>query len=510
MALITKEDLVNSTFSNAGSVVGQTPFDAAGQFYVNPKAVGGELAPSKLTKDIAVKLDPLKVDIGKLREREDEETSEDPTTELRQRISNQINFAATPPIEVKRIMGYEVGGLGTTPVTDTSSPVESGRTIRDDMYMSGEYVPFVQPKADWGYQLSPTGQDLLDLDKVIKSEPTYYAPELGGKPVTALPSGHPQQQPQTYGMPVTARTASTAIPAGHPSAGGIAGKGFGQTLGAGKSKPTVSAAGTSTWDQMGMLGKTGTVLGTVGSAYTAYQAFKGGIDSPQEALGAVGGVVGTLGGLGAMGLLGSSSGYFAGLAAGPVGIGLMAAGMLAGSGIFGGGKSKPPMGGVEVRLADEKGVVEQYNRKRLIKGHPEYNPEGIKLVAGSASGYNGFDSGVVATQLQDNINYLYGFADKFNLKVNPEAWYKAAYGIKDDVNTEGIAKYMPRGGAGGRSVLEKIDSAGDGSLSPSEWLRHAMEYQSASGERILSGQIRGSQATFQRKVEEFNKEYWAA
>ena len=106
MALITKEDLVNSTFSNAGSVVGQTPFDAAGQFYVNPKAVGGELAPSKLTKDIAVKLDPLKVDIGKLREREDEETSEDPTTELRQRISNQINFAATPRMpEVKRIMG---------------------------------------------------------------------------------------------------------------------------------------------------------------------------------------------------------------------------------------------------------------------------------------------------------------------------------------------------------------------------------------------------------------------
>ena len=40
-----------------------------------------------------------------------------------------------------------------------------------------------------------------------------------------------------------------------------------------------------------------------------------------------------------------------------------------------------------------------------------------------------------------------------------------------------------------RSVLERIDSMGDGSSSPSEWLRHAMEYQSPDGRRIIDGDI---------------------
>ena len=66
---------------------------------------------------------------------------------------------------------------------------------------------------------------------------------------------------------------------------------------------------------------------------------------------------------------------------------------------------------------------------------------------------------------------------------------------------------------------------GDGSTSPSEWLRHAMEYQSESGERIVDGQIyKGarigpdgmpmkvgykSQEAFQEAVAEFNKKFYA-
>ena len=240
------------------------------------------------------------------------------------------------------------------------------------------------------------------------------------------------------------------------------------------------------------------------SAYSAYDALKGGIDSPMEAAQLASGVIGTVGALNTMGLM-STPGFMA--AAGPVGWAIAGATLLYSTGLIGGkGKSKPPMGGVEVRLADESG--------KLYTSYEE--GKNLKISAGSASSYNGFNSQAMKNQTQKNIDYMYAFADEFGLKVNEKAWAEAAFGPN---------KYMPRGREKPyRSALEKIDSMGDGSSSPSEWLRHAMEYQSESGERIIDGDIyKGvrigpnglpmkvgykSQESFQEAVADFNKKFY--
>ena len=111
---------------------------------------------------------------------------------------------------------------------------------------------------------------------------------------------------------------------------------------------------------------------------------------------------------------------------------------------------------------------------------------------------------------------MYAFADEFGLKVNESAWANAAFGPN---------KYMPRGReAPYRSALERIDSAGDGSVSPTEWLRHALEYESPDGRRIVDGDIyKGvrigpdgmpmkvgykTQEEFQEAMAEFNKGFF--
>lgn len=251
----------------------------------------------------------------------------------------------------------------------------------------------------------------------------------------------------------------------------------------------------------GQLAATGSAaLGAIGAA----QALKGGIDSPQEALQFGTGTLTTLAGLQTAGIMGGSQ--FAALMANPyVAIALTAATILGGSGIFG-GKGKPPMGGVEFRLVDDAG--KQYSnvqegQKRRIKA---VNPHS----------YNGFNSGALLSQANKNVDYLYAFADEFGLKVNESAWANAAFGPN---------KYMPRGREKPfRSALERIDSAGDGSRSPGEWLRHALEYEGPNGERIVEGDIyKGlrivngqpvrtgykSQEEFQQAVDKFNKQFFA-
>jgi hypothetical protein len=251
----------------------------------------------------------------------------------------------------------------------------------------------------------------------------------------------------------------------------------------------------------GQLAATGSAaLGAIGAA----QALKGGIDSPQEALQFGTGTLTTLAGLQTAGIMGGSQ--FAALMANPyVAIALTAANILGGSGIFG-GKGKPPMGGVEFRLVDDAG--KQYSnvqegQKRKIKA---VNPHS----------YNGFNSSALLSQANKNVDYLYAFADEFGLKVNESAWANAAFGPN---------KYMPRGREKPfRSALERIDSAGDGSRSPGEWLRHALEYEGPNGERIVEGDIyKGlrivngqpvrtgykSQEEFQQAVDKFNKQFFA-
>jgi len=245
------------------------------------------------------------------------------------------------------------------------------------------------------------------------------------------------------------------------------------------------------------------------SAYSAFDALKGGIDSPTEALQFAGGTLGTLAGLQTAGIMAGSQ--FATMMAGPVGWAIAGASFLAASGILGGkGKSKPPMGGVEFRLVDDAGnqyTNVQEGQKRKIK-------------AVNAHSYNGFNSSALQAQANKNVDYMYAFADKFDLKVNEKAWSQAAFG------GDGVDKYMPRGReAPYRSVLERIDSMGDGSVSPSEWLRHAMEYEGPNGERIVEGDIyKGvrigpdgmpmkvgykTQEEFQEAVADFNKQFYA-
>jgi len=239
--------------------------------------------------------------------------------------------------------------------------------------------------------------------------------------------------------------------------------------------------------------------------YSAFEAAKGGIDSPQEGLQFATGTLGALAGLQTAGLLGGSQ--FIGLMGGPVGWALMGATFLASSGILGGGgKNKPPMGGVEINLIDESG--------KLTNTYEE--GKNLKIAAGAASSYNGFNSQAMKSQTQKNIDYMYAFADEFGLKVNEKAWAEASFGPN---------KYMPRGREKPyRSALEKIDSMGDGSSSPTEWLRHAMEYKGENGQRIVEGDVyKGtkigpdgmptkvgykSQEAFQQAVAKFNKKFY--
>jgi hypothetical protein len=239
-------------------------------------------------------------------------------------------------------------------------------------------------------------------------------------------------------------------------------------------------------------------------AISAAEALKGGIKGPEEAFQFGAGTLTTLAGLQTAGIMGGTQ--FAAIMANPyIAIPLAAASILVGAGVFN-GKSKPPMGGVEFRLVDDAG--KQYSnvqegQKRRIKA---VNPHS----------YNGFNSGALLAKANKNVDYLYAFADEFGLKINESAWANAAFGPN---------KYMPRGReAPYRSALERIDSMGDGSKNPTEWLRHALEYEGPNGERIVEGNIyKGlrivngqpvragyrSQEDFQKAVDKFNKQFFA-
>ena len=143
-----------------------------------------------------------------------------------------------------------------------------------------------------------------------------------------------------------------------------------------------------------------------------------------------------------------------------------------------------------------------------------------RIKAVNAHSYNGYNAGALQAQANKNVDYMYAFADEFGLKVNENVWANAAFGANN------TPKYMPRGReAPYRSALERIDSMGDGSTSPSEWLRHAMEYESPNGERIVEGNIyKGTkigpdgmpmkvgyktQEAFQEAVANFNQQFYA-
>ena len=418
--------------------------------------------------DIAIRNKPLtSKGLGVEDEENDEDTTTDALTALRRSVANvsstPTKFDVTPDLEPVSGNNY---AFSTNNVSDMKIPTNIGL-------------------------LTPS-QGMSEGLKDQKDEYYDYLDELSSS-LAQPPEGPPE------GV-ATARTVSSVASSltQDPKTGEYIAKGIKFF------NPDSKITGAQVSKTAGQIAAG---AGTIVSAYSAYDALKGGIDSPMEGLQAIGGVAGTIAGLGQLGVITNPALLSA---AGPIGWAVAGATLLYSSGLIGGrGKNKPPMGGVEFRLVDDAG--KQYSnvqegQKRRIKA---VNPHS----------YNGFNSSALLSQANKNVDYLYAFADEFDLKVNEKAWAQAAFG------GDGVNKYMPRGReAPYRSVLERIDSMGDGSKSPTEWLRHAMEYEGPNGERIIEGDIyKGvrigpngmpmkvgykTQEEFQEAVADFNKRFY--
>tara|TARA_R100001594_G_scaffold70372_1_gene104723 strand:- start:476 stop:1918 length:1443 start_codon:yes stop_codon:yes gene_type:complete len=444
-------------------------------------------------KDVEINLDP-KRGIGNRNKVEDEEV-EDALRNIQESLTktkvadikakpvSAIRTVDAPTTEYKQVASIDP----RTPIVETQDPalaqtpdVDYDFFDSDELMVVPESTSTIQDVATFaesekGQDYISKGLDILNIEnKPITKVGDYNLPGYANLNLS-MGTGS-----TGYAGLSTAQKQANLLKASQPSTGA----------------PTLTGQ---------LAGASSAVLG----AYSAYDALKGGIDSPTEALQFAGGTLTTLAGLQTAGIMAGSQ--FATMMAGPVGWAIAGASFLAASGILGGkGNSKPPMGGVEFRLVDDAGKQHAYveeGQKRRIK-------------AVNAHSYNGFNSSALLAQANKNVDYMYAFADHFDLKVNEKAWSQAAFG------GDGVDKYMPRGGqAPYRSVLERIDSAGDGSVSPSEWLRHAMEYEGPNGERIVEGDIyKGirigpdglpmkvgykSQEAFQEAVADFNKQFYA-
>ena len=475
-----------TTFASRPSEAGESyqAFDAAFQL---PQTADQVQLDKVKAADISVKKSKLKsLDFSDLDAEEGtEDTPADAMTALRRQITTMSptsKFDVTPSFK-------SIGdGYSARSVNIDTSPVEIGTNIGLVSAPAGimeglrgqgdEYVNYIDSLANQYAQVDETGAKVAQTSDAIGgiAEGIDLATDAGfisGDPITSV-GGYNLAGYDAMKLAEAQGTSSyTPTPTGAPSlAGQVAGAGM-----------------------------------TVASAYSAYDALKGGIDNPMEGAQAVSGVIGTVAGLNAMGLI-STPGFMA--AAGPIGWALAGASLLYSTGLIGGkGKSKPPMGGVEFRLVDDAG--KQYSnvqegQKRRIKA---VNPHS----------YNGFNSSALLSQANKNVDYLYAFAEEFDLEVNEDVWADAAFGANN------TPKYMPKGRQQPyRSALERIDSMGDGSSSPSEWLRHAMEYESPDGRRIIDGQIyKGvrigpnglpmkvgykTQEEFQEAVADFNKRFY--
>lgn len=199
-------------------------------------------------------------------------------------------------------------------------------------------------------------------------------------------------------------------------------------------------------------------------------------------------------------------------------------------GMFGGSKQKVPMGGAEFRVTSQD-IIDQNNGMPsdsdqsawLNAGNPLFDQalkeDKLRITVPYSWGYNGFDDNAVKQAAQKQVDYLYAFADKYGLDVNEDVFIKAATG------SGGFQKYKPTGDrAPGTkiSVLERVDSVGNGSLSAGQWLREVMEYEGPNGEKIIDGTPRSSninpetgmyegftsQEEFQQDVARFNSEFY--
>ena len=195
---------------------------------------------------------------------------------------------------------------------------------------------------------------------------------------------------------------------------------------------------------------------------------------------------------------------------------------------FGGGNDKPPMGGVEYRVTTTD-ILDKYNGSPPVDGSDQsawlspgseawntaLSEDKLRITAPYSWGYNGFNDGDWKSVSQKNVDYLYAFADRYGLDVSEDVFYKAALG------TGGFEKHKPSGDRN-VSVLERVDSIGNGATSANQWLREVMEYVGPNGEKIISGTPRSSnintetgmyegfnsQEEFQNDVSNFNTEFY--
>ena len=532
-------------------------------FLQAPAEVKGVGAATKLPRDIGINL-KLKTLGREQEEVEDEEAPQDATSRLRKSMIAAGSFSPSPA----NIFGLRQ----TQPVTSPSVNFDDPRSLTtagtppalaDTGFDAFAFLEEEDPglgepdKIEQGLQMAGDAVGTLAESPEISDWLGDFLSEERFQNSAASPQSH-------RGIDTTTTSVQTPPPLGSaPNVGPVSftGTGYGQlapgvtTIGTGlatKATKYVPQIGTKgygqvnkgfpIWNPKGLSGAQYAAAGaaTIGSAYTAYNSLKGGfegINSPMDGLTATSGVLGTLAGLQTMGLMGGK--FFASLMGGPVGWALGAATLLGGlfgkGGLFGGGGDKPPMGGTEFRVTSTD-IMDQYRDKGSKTGIPKDTDQSAWLYPGSDAwnqamaedklritvpyswGYNGFDHGSVRRQAQDNVDYLYAFADIEKIFGKEANFYKAALGV------EGFEKYKP---SGDRKVswLERIDSIGNGAPSAGAWLRSVMEYEGPNGERILEGDIYkgvridpntgmptkvgyADQESFQDAVEKFNQEYY--
>jgi len=558
------------TFSTSGTEAGQQggQFDQSFGFLQAPAEVKGVGEATKLPRDIGINL-KLK-SLGREQEQvEDEDAPQDATSTLRKSMAAAGSIASKPsnifglrqPIamEANALTGLSdpraLTTMGTSPaLADTGYDAfamlmgedrDLGPGGPDDieqgLQMAGDAVGALASEPDVANWLS----DTLSTDSTTASGSTSSTSARG--------TGEP---PVPIGLAPNAATAGAGLnSAGMPmygsTLGAVAATGAGLNV-AYDPRPMLNSGYGSLQPKQGPFYNPNNLSGasyaaagamTIGSAYTAYNSLKGGfegINSPMDGLTATSGVLGTMAGLQTMGLMGGQ--FFSSLMAGPVGWaigGALLLGSLFGKGGMFGKKDKPAMGGAEYRVTSTD-IINQNKSDTNKRGTPsdtdptaflypgsdayeQAKADGkLRIVAPYAWGYNGYDSGQAKRQAQDKVDYLYAFADNFKLNVNADTFYKAALGAG------GVEKYKPTGDRApgtNHSVLERIDSVGNGSSSAGAWLREVMEYQGANGERILEGDIYkgvridpntgmptkvgyADQDSFQQAVEKFNTSYY--
>jgi len=568
---MTKTDLFptfTTTAEEAGQQGGQ--FDQSFGFLQSPAEVKGVGEATKLPRDIGINL-KLK-SLGREQEDvEDEDAPQDATSKLRKSMAAAGGIASNPT----NIFGLrQPTAMDVNALTSLSGDPRSFTTMGTPAALADTGYDAFAMLMDEDRDLGPAGPDSIEqgllmagdaagtlgkkypetadwLSDTLTPAPSYDSTTTSGSTTStaASPRGI---DPVPIGVaPNTVTSGAGLNAAGMPMYGSTLGASAATTLGsvAYDPRPMLKSGYGSLQPKPGpwynpnkMSGTSYALAGaaTIGSAYTAYNSLKGGfegINSPMDGLTATSGVLGTLAGLQTMGLMGGK--FFASLMGGPVGWavgGALLLGSLFGKGgPFGGGKEKPPMGGAEFRVTSTD-ILDKYNGSPPVDGsdqaawlypgsdaYEQAKTDGkLRIVAPYAWGYNGFDSGQAKRHAQDKVDYLYAFADNFKLDVNADTFYKAALG------TGGFEKYKPVGDrAPGtkHSVLERIDSVGNGSTSAGAWLREVMEYQGPNGERILEGDIYkgvridpntgmptkvgyADQDSFQQAVEKFNTSYY--